>query len=243
MATPGYRTSYPSDVSSSPYFSRKMARCDSPSLSRESPTFAARTCRRHTLAPLAHVGGATRFNRTFDARGFDRLDLVRDASQRLNRFAVEILITDDDGPAAVDPLIGTFDRLAEAIGKKVQDDRVIDRLPNHHIARPLLLADPTQFSVEVSAGLDPVVHGDEGVVRIAHDGDQMRRNLVDDIAELRLVPAVLVKDGVVGKATFADEPIKLFDVCVGRVFAEDSFQIVDLAQQTFEPRIPHLWGR
>src|SRR5215217_6009782 len=82
---------------------------------------------------------------------------------------------------AVDPLVGPLDQLTKAIGEIVQDERVAERLSNHCIARPLLLADPAPLAVIGSAGLDPVVHRDEGVVRIAHDCDQVGWNLVDDI--------------------------------------------------------------
>jgi hypothetical protein len=88
-----------------------------------------------------------------------------------------------------------------------------------------------------------VVHGNKGIVRITNNRDEMSRDLVDDIADLGLVLAVLVKDRVVGEAPFADEELKSLDVGIRRVLPDDPLQIVDPAQQAFDPLVPHLRGR
>jgi hypothetical protein len=85
------------------------------------------------------------------------------------------------------------------------------------------------LAIRVSSRLNPVIHGDEGVIRIADDGDQMGWDLIDEVTERGFVAAVLVKDRAVGEATLLDESLEMLNVGAGRVLSADLFQAIDVA--------------
>src|SRR5215203_4398785 len=197
----------------------------------------------HALAHLAHIVDTTRFDGFLDPRQVDRLDLIGDAGQCLNRIAVKILVADDDSPATGDPLLSPEDLLSVPVSEIFQDEWIINWFANHCVSGTFLLAHTTPLAIVVRTSLDPVIHRDEGVIRIANDGHQMRWDLVDDVADLGLVLAMLMKDRVVRKAPFTDEELKSLDVRIGRVLANDPLQIIDPTQQALDPLVPHLRGR
>src|SRR5215203_5588599 len=120
---------------------------------------------RHALAHLAHVVDTTRFNGFIDPRQVDRI-------------AVKILVADDDSPATGDPLLSPEDLLSVPVSEIFQDERIINWFANHCVSGTFLLAHTTPLAIVVRSSLNPVIHRDEGVIRIANDGHQMRWDLV-----------------------------------------------------------------
>jgi hypothetical protein len=113
------------------------------------------------------------------------------------------------------------------------DDRVIERSTGEHIAFVWSL--PTMLAGH--AFLDPVIVRDEYVIWVPDDGYEMSRCGFECVAETIGKAAMLKIDAIVGKATALDPCLDLVGFVSSLLAGWKPVEVVDAAEETFEPVI------
>ena len=182
---------------------------------------------------LTHVFGAARLDCLLDQLGIHRLKLVGGASELGDWIGVQPFVPHHNRTSAVQPTVRAGDIAAELLGDVGKDDGIIERSTGKDIA--LVCSLPT-----VPAGdplLDPVIVGDEHVIRIPNDGYEMSRCGLERIAETIGKAAMLKIDAIVGKFTTLDPCSYLVGLVPSLLARWEPLKLIDATEEALEPVI------
>jgi hypothetical protein len=182
---------------------------------------------------LTHVLGSTRLDRHLDPLLVHRLELVGGASELGDWIVVQSLVPHHNRASAVQPAVCLGDIAAERLGDVGVDDGVIERSTGEHIA--FMRSFPTVLAG--NALLDPVIVGDEHVVRVPNDGYEMSRCGLERIAETIGKAAMLKIDAIVGKAAALDPCLDLVGLVPRLPAGWEPLKVIDAAEEALEPVI------
>lgn len=196
---------------------------------------------------LPHVLGSTFLDRRLDPLLVHGLDLVGGPSELGDWIVVQTLVPHHDRASALQPAVRVGDIVAEGLGNIGVDDRVIERSASEHIAFVWSL--PTVPASDTL--LDPVIVGDEYVIRIPDYGYEMGRCGFEDVAEAIGKAAMLKIDAIVGKVTALDPSPDLVRLVPRLLAGWEPIELIDAAEEALEPVIararwrgdhdPHRW--
>jgi hypothetical protein len=160
-------------------------------------------------------------------------DLCRGAPQFAQGIAAEILVAEYDRAPAGRPIAGFLQIVAIAAAAEERDHLRVVELLAHELGQfPF-------FAVGVfGVLLQGVVGGDERIVGIAHDGDEVRRDRGDEIRQVGCIVVVLMEDRVIGKAVPPQPGAKRLELrALGGFEGAQPTQAVDAAEETLEPHV------
>src|SRR5918995_4423138 len=156
---------------------------------------------RHLFVPLANPICLALFDRGLHAVDRNWLNLIRQAFQRANRVGMQLLVSDRECPPTVQPTIRLGNLLPESISEILENIYMVEWLAVQCVA----WTGPVPTETTCRSLLFPEVHGDEDIIRVADDGDVMRGDRVDHVAEPMLKPRVVVKHAAIGKSARCGE--------------------------------------
>jgi hypothetical protein len=85
--------------------------------------------------------------------------------------------------------------------------------------------------------LDPVVVGDENVIRVPDNGYEVSRCALECVAEASGKAAMLKIDAIVGKATALDPNLDLVGLVPSLLAGWEPLELIDAAEEALEPVI------
>ena len=150
---------------------------------------------------------------------------------------MQLLVTYRDCPPTMQPAIRPGDLLPEPIGEILENICVIEWLAVQRVARARAVSTETSRR----SLLLPEVRRDKDIIRVADDGDMMRGDRVDYVAEAMVKPRVVMKHAAIGEPAGCDEVRKRLRARSRGVPSRSRpLQFVDRREEAADPMVSRL---